>query len=45
MQDTASEARTKSSETFSYEPLHMDMPELDNQEHTYNGSVWIQYVD
>ena len=46
MQDTAGEARTKSSVTFSYESLHMDVPVLDDQEeHTHNSSVWTKDVD
>ena len=40
MWDTAGEAKTKSSVTFSYGLLHMDMPVLDNQEElTYNSPV------
>ena len=46
MWDTAGEERMKSLATFSYKPLQMDEQVLDDQEeHTYNSSVWTQDVD
>ena len=46
MPDTAGETRTKSPVTFSYGPLHMELPVLDDQEEpAYNSSVWTQDVD
>ena len=40
MQDTAEEARMKSSVIFYYGPLHMNVLVLDDEEeYTYNSSV------
>ena len=39
MRGTAVEASTKSV-TFSYGPRFMDVPVLEDQEHTHNSTVW-----
>ena len=45
MRCTARKARTESWETFSFESLHIDVPVFtDQQELTYNSSVWTQDV-
>ena len=43
MRDATEKARTNSKMTFSYGPLHMDVPVLaDRQELTYNSSALTQ---
>ena len=45
MRDLAGEVWKNSSVTFSYGPLHMDVPELaDKKELTYNTSVRTQDI-